>query len=676
MSDSEKLVEPQPAKAALRESEEYYRAVAEAATEAIITIDSDSTVLIVNPATERIFGYSTEEMIGQPLTMLMPEYLRHLHKAGITRYLETGQKHIQWSAAQLPGLHKSGSEIPLEISFAEFTRDGCRFFTGIARDISQRKHLQEKQARLARHAVLHAEVNAAISESEKSLRAMLQICAAAVVRHLDAAFARIWLLNEELKVLELEASAGLYTHLDGQHARIPLGSFKIGFIAEEQKAHLTNQVQKDERVSDKDWARREGMISFAGYPLLVEGRTVGVIAMFARQSLEQDTIEALESIAPIIAQGVERKRTQHTLWETQRLIQAIFDNSSAVIHVKDLNGHFLLVNRKFEEVVGVQSSEILGKTSFDLFPGNASVYDAGDRRVIETGTASESEEILTTDRGDRVFLTTKSLLSNESGEPYALFGISAEITDRKRAESDLREMQAALAHLNRVMTVGELTTSIAHEINQPLAAIVMNGNAALRWLALDPPNIAKARDSAELIIHDGERAGQVIAHIRSLLKKAPPSKTVLNVNEFILEVVDLTQSEMVRNSVRFRVDLAGSLPTVPGDRIQLQQVMLNLIANAIEALRVIQDRQRSLIIASDILDNTVLVGVTDNGPGIDPQTAQHLFNAFSTTKPEGMGMGLAISRSIIEAHGGRLWTEPNDESGATFRFTLPIPADG
>jgi PAS domain S-box-containing protein len=551
MHGSEKFIEDKPAGAALRESEEHYRAVAEAATDAIITIDSDSTILIVNPATERIFGYSTEEMIGQPLTMLMPEYLRHLHKAGITRYLETGRKHIQWSAVQLPGLHKTGNEIPLELSFAEFTRDGRRFFTGIARDISERKRLQDKQARLARHAVLHAEVSAAVSESEKSLRAVLQICTAAVVRHLDAAFARIWLLNEEQKVLELEASAGLYTHLDGEHARIPVGSFKIGLIAREQKPHLTNSVQSDGRVSNKDWARQEGMISFAGYPLLVEGRTVGVIAMFARQFLEQDTIEALESVAPIIAQGVERKRTQDAL----------------------------------------------------------------------------------------------------------------------------RDTQAELAHLNRVMTVGELTASIAHEINQPLAAIVMNGNAALRWLALDPPNLAKARDSAELIIRDGERASQVIARIRALLKKSPPAKTLLDVNEFVNEVAGLTQSEMVRNSVRLRVDLADYLPGVPGDRIQLQQVLLNLIVNAVEAMLTIEDRQRALLIATDLFDNTgVRVAVSDNGLGIDPQTADHLFDAFSTTKPQGMGMGLAISRSIIQAHGGRLWTEANDEFGATFQFTLPIVA--
>jgi PAS domain S-box-containing protein len=675
MSGSEKLIESQRDKAAFRESEEHYRAVAEAATDAIITIDSASTILIVNAAAERIFGYSAAEMIGQPLTMLMPEYLRHLHKAGITRYMETGQKHIGWAAIQLTGLHKSSAEIPMEISFAEFINDGHRFFTGIARDISARKRLQDRQARLARHAVLHAEVSAAVSESEKSTSEMLQICASAVVRHLDAAFARIWLLNSEQKVLELAASAGLYTRLDGSHARIPVGSFKIGLIAAVQKPHLTNNVQTDERVSDKEWARREGMISFAGYPLLVEGRTVGVMAMFARQSLDQDAIEALESVAPVIAQGIERKRTEDTLRDTQRLIQAIFDNSSAVIHVQDLEGHFVLVNRKFEEVAGLRSKEILGKTSFDLFPLNAVAYDVSDRQVIKTGSASETEEVFTTDRGDRVFLTTKSLLSDERGKPYALFGISAEITERKKAEAELREMQAELAHLNRVMTVGELAASIAHEINQPLAAIVWNANAALRWLALDPPNLAKAHDSAKLIVRDGDRASQVIARIRALLKKTPPSKTLLEVNEFINEVVALTQTEMVQHSIHLRVVLANDLPKVPGDRIQLQQVMLNLIVNAVEAMLSIEDRERALLITSGSFnDNGVRIAVTDNGPGIDLQTVQHVFDAFSTTKPEGMGMGLAISRSIIDAHGGRLWTEANDPYGVTFQFTLPSTA--
>lgn len=678
MSRSDEFIEDKRAAEALRESEEHYHAVAEAATDAIITINSQSTILLVNPAAQKIFGYTSAEMIGRQLTMLMPKYLRQLHRRGVARYLTTGHRHIDWAAVQLTGLHKNGKEIALEVSFLEFMKGGQRFFTGIVRDVTDRNRAEAKQTRLARHAVLRAEVSAAFTESEGSLRDVLQVCVEAVVRHLDAAFARIWTLNSDENVLDLQASAGLSTNIDGQHAHVPVGRYKIGLIARERTPHLTNNVLADDRVSDKDWARREGMVSFAGYPLMVEGRPVGVIAMFARHPLEQDTGEVLESIAPVIAQGVERKRAQDALRESQQLVQAIFDNSPAVIHVKDLEGRFILINRSFEQVVGLTSQEIKGKTALDLFPeSNARAFEAVDRQVIETGRGLETEEILTTEGGDRIFLTIKSLLTDDDGKPYALFGISREITERKRAEDALRDTQAQLVHLNRVMTVGELTSSIAHEINQPLAAIIMNGNAALRWLALDPPNIAKARTSADLIIRDGDRASQVVARIRALLKKTAPLKSQLDVNELVQEVLALTHSEITRNGVLLRTNLAANLPRVPGDRIQLQQVMLNLIINAVEAMRDIQDRLRELLIITEMESaRNVRLAVCDSGSGFDAQAADRLFDPFFTTRPEGMGMGLAISRSIIQAHGGSLWAEPNDPFGATFQFSLPIDADG
>jgi PAS domain S-box-containing protein len=676
MPGSEKFIQDKRAGEALRESEEHYRAVAEAATDGIITINSESTILLVNPAAEKIFGYSIEEMVGRQLTMLMPDYLRHVHRSGIARYLATGHRHIEWAAVQLFGLHKNGNEIALEISFLEFIKGSRRFFTGIVRDISERKLMEEKQRRLARHAVLQAEVSAAFSDSERTLSAILQVCTEAVVQHLDAAFARIWTLNGGENLLDLQASAGLYTNLDGQHAHVPIGSYKIGLIARERKPHLTNNVLGDERVTDKDWARREGMVSFAGYPLMLEDHLVGVIAMFARSSMEPDTIEALESVALIIAQGIERKRAHDALRESQRLVQAIFDNSPAIIHVKDLDGHFLLVNRSFEQVVGLTPQEILGKTSFDLFSeNNARAYHDVDRKVIETGSALETEEVLTTEQGDRIFLTTKSPLYDEDGKPYALFGISTEITEHKLAEATLQETRAELAHFNRVMTVGELTTSIANEINQPLASIVMNGNAALRWLELDPPNIAKARASTDLIIRDGDRASQVISRIRALLKKAPPIKSLLDVNEFVRDAIALTQNEIIRDGILLRTDLATGLPQVPGDRTQLQQVMLDLIFNAIEAMRGIKDRQRELLIMTRReTEADVRVTVCDSGPGFNAETSDRLFDPFFTTKPEGMGVGLAISRSIIEAHGGRFTAGPNDPFGANFQFTLPLDA--
>jgi C4-dicarboxylate-specific signal transduction histidine kinase len=244
------------------------------------------------------------------------------------------------------------------------------------------------------------------------------------------------------------------------------------------------------------------------------------------------------------------------------------------------------------------------------------------------------------------------------------------VTERKRAEEALREAQAELAHVTRVTTLGELTSSIAHEVNQPLAAVVNNASACLRWLAAY--NLEEARQCAALIIADGHRAGEIISRIRALVKKAPPQKDWVNINETILEVIALARSEVHRNRVSLQTQLSSDVPLILGDRIQLQQVILNLIINAIEAMSEISEGPRELQVVTrkDELQG-VLVTVRDSGPGLDPDSLDHLFTAFYTTKPQGMGMGLAISRSIIEAHGGRLWAIPNDGPGATFQFTLP-----
>jgi C4-dicarboxylate-specific signal transduction histidine kinase len=243
--------------------------------------------------------------------------------------------------------------------------------------------------------------------------------------------------------------------------------------------------------------------------------------------------------------------------------------------------------------------------------------------------------------------------------------------ERRQAAGALREAQAELAHVTRVTTLGEMTASIAHEINQPLAAVVNNASACLRWLAA--PNLEEARQSAELIIGDAHRAGEIIRRIRALAKKSPPRKDCLNINETILEVIALARSEIERNRVSLQTRLSSDVPLILGDRIQLQQVILNLIINAVEAMGGTSDGPRELVVSSKKNDlQDLLVAVRDSGPGLDPNSLDHLFTAFFTTKPKGMGMGLAISRSIIEAHGGRLWATQNNGQGATFQFTLPI----
>jgi C4-dicarboxylate-specific signal transduction histidine kinase len=246
--------------------------------------------------------------------------------------------------------------------------------------------------------------------------------------------------------------------------------------------------------------------------------------------------------------------------------------------------------------------------------------------------------------------------------------------ERQRAEEALRTAQAELAHVTRVTAMGELAASIVHEVTQPLTGIVTNGNACLHWLAGAPPNIEKARTTVERIIRDSDRASEVIHEIRALAQKAPPRQEPVDMNDLISRTLTFASSEMTLNQIELQTELAVDLPSVLGDRVQLQQVLLNLIMNAIEAMSSITSRARVLTIRSERRQApaTVAVSVRDSGIGLDPQKADRLFDAFFTTKPQGMGLGLSICRTIISAHGGRLSNSNNAERhGATFEFVLP-----
>jgi NO-binding membrane sensor protein with MHYT domain len=252
----------------------------------------------------------------------------------------------------------------------------------------------------------------------------------------------------------------------------------------------------------------------------------------------------------------------------------------------------------------------------------------------------------------------------------------ASLSEQKRAEEALREAQADLAHVTRVTTLGEIAASIAHEVNQPLAAVVANAEACLRWLDRGTPDLDAARRSVEWIIDDANRAGEVIRRVRALANKSAVEKAPLDINDVVKEVIALVQGELVSHRVSLRMEFANALPVVPADRVELQQVVINLVMNGIEAMQSVTDRPRELLIRS-LQDETqqVLVSVTDCGVGISAENADRLFNAFFTTKTNGMGMGLSICRSIIEAHGGRLWASANLPHGATFQFTLPVSAN-
>jgi PAS domain S-box-containing protein len=289
----------------------WLAAIVDSSEDAIVSKTLEGVITSFNAAAERLYGYQAEEVLGKHISTIVPEEL-HPQLEEIEAALRRGEKVSQLETVRL---RKDGTRVEVAVSVSP-VRDSAGRTVGaanIARDITARRHAEAELARRVHQAALGAEVGAALAEGEVPLPRVLQRCAESVVRHLDAAFARVWTIDRGADVLELQASAGMYTHLDGPHGRVRVGKFKIGLIAAERRPHLTNSVVGDPRVGDQEWARREGMVAFAGYPLLVEDRLVGVVAMFARKALPGDTLEALSSVSNVIAQGIERRRAEEAL---------------------------------------------------------------------------------------------------------------------------------------------------------------------------------------------------------------------------------------------------------------------------------------------------------------------------------------------------------------------------
>jgi two-component system sensor kinase FixL len=341
--------------------------------------------------------------------------------------------------------------------------------------------------------------------------------------------------------------------------------------------------------------------------------------------------------------------------------------------VRDLEDRISYWNRGAEELYGWPREEAIGKRSRELlqteYPADrATLHDA-----LFSADRLEVELVNTKSDGTRVAVASRwSVQRDAAGRPVAILETNNDISKRKEAQDALQRAQTELTHVSRVTTLGELTASIAHEVNQPLAAVVTNGEAGLRWLKLQPPQIEEARSVLERIIADGHRASEVIKRLRELARKSDPKMAPLDINDAIKDVAGLVQGELQRHNVRLRLDLNDRLRLAVGDRVQLQQVLLNLMMNGVEAMASSDTSLRELVVRSlPQEDGRVQVAVQDTGVGLDPDL-DNLFQAFYTTKPNGMGMGLSICRSIIEAHDGELWASPNKGMGATFHFTIPL----
>ncbi len=367
----------------------------------------------------------------------------------------------------------------------------------------------------------------------------------------------------------------------------------------------------------------------------------------------------------------ERERAEEGVRQSEDRLRLVIDTLPALVWSKLPDGSADFLNQRFREYTGLSLEEGLGWGWINAFHPEDRAEEEW-RAAFAAGEPFEKEARLRrADGAYRWFLLRAVPLRDERGRVVKWYGTTTDIEDRKRAEEALLEAQDKLAHVTRTQAMGELAAAIAHEVNQPLTAIVTNANFSLRQLKGSTPNLDELRTAITEIVNDGTRASAVISRIRGLLVKGSPRRTELDIREIIQEVIILLRNELNRNRIQLRTELAANLPRVQGDAVQLQQVLINLIMNAVEAMRLSTEQPRKLLIRSAKNSDGILVQVQDSGPGIKPELADGIFEPFFTTKTEGIGMGLAISRSIIESHGGQL-SLVSASQGALFQFILPI----
>ncbi len=477
----------------------------------------------------------------------------------------------------------------------------------------------------------------------------------------------------------------------------------IQYVMRSQDSVILDEAGANTPFADDSYLQRSRVRSVLCLPLVNQGNLVG--ALYLENTLTAHVFTptrtaVLRLLASQAAVSLENARLYRDLQQREAKIRRLVDADIIGIFMFDLRGDIIETNETFLRIVGRTRDDLAsgvlswkGLTPEDL-QGRDTLAMVGLRA---TGRLSPYEKEFLRGDGTRVPVLVGAATFEGSDDQGVAFVL--DLSEQKRAVEALRhsqlqltEAKAELAHVTRVMTLGELTTSIAHEINQPLTAVVNNAAASLRWINRESPDLEEASAALRRIIRDGNRAGEVISRMRLLFKKSTTAREPVDVNATIEEVVLFTNSEAQRNRVSVHLELAGELPKVSGDRVQLQQVLLNLMVNAIEAMGGSENGKRELWLASrrvnEVQDGSVngevgrnqaagggrwvQVEVGDSGPGLAPDAVGRVFNAFFTTKSHGLGMGLAISRSIVQAHGGQLWVATEIASGATFRFTLPV----
>ncbi|MGO8731773.1 MAG: PAS domain S-box protein, partial [Terriglobia bacterium] len=617
---------------ALRLSNAYNRSLIEASLDPLVTIGPDGEITDVNAATEAATGRSRGELVGTDFCDYFTEPAKA--RAGYEQVFREGM--VRDYPLELR--HRAGGVMSVLYN-ASVYRDESGRVTGVfaaARDITERQRAE-----------------AALRQSEAYLAEAQRLSHTGSWAFDSATSKYIYVSDELFRVFEMDAQEGL--------------------LNREAISRLIHPEDWDRVNENFEKLLREKVDTSSEFRIVLPSGTVKHLQVI-RHPVVNDAGDVVKVVGSVIDM-TERKRAEEALREGETRFRTFVDHAADALFIYDFEeGTIVDVNRQACESLGYTRQELIGTAAvaFHLDSERAQIESVAPR-------AAAGEHVIDTHWHRRKDGTLFPVEVHTSQYWYGgrrfLLKVARDISDRLRAEEQrerLRQLEADLAHINRVSMMGELTASIAHEVNQPLSGVVSNGSACLRWLAGDVPNVEEAREAARRIVRDGKRAAEVIARVRALAKRTATTNEKLDLNETIREVLALVGDEAKKQGVIIQMQLADDLSPVFGDRVQLQQVVLNLAMNAIEAMSSIEERPRELLITTRNLDaDQVQITVKDSGPGIDAQMIDKVFDPFYTTKPGGMGMGLSISRSILQAHGGRLWVAAKDGPGTIFHFNLP-----
>ncbi len=634
----------------------------------VFMMDMEGAIKYWNRGAEERYGWTADQAVGKVvhdlLKTVFPAPLEEI-KAEVTR---TGR----WEG-ELLHTKKDGSQL---VAASRWSLERGKRGEPVAiletnNDITERKQAEETLRRLNRELRAISNCNQVLLRASDEQSLLEEICRIVCE---DAGYRMAWVgyaERDEAKSVRPVAWAGTeegylafanITWADTDRGRGPTGT-----ALRSGKSCCVQDFAADPRLAPwRESLLQRGFRSGIALPLKdKDGNAFGCLTIHSAQpnAFTPEEIRLLEELAGDMAFGIvtlrsraARKQAEQALRQSEGELRQLVDVIPQHVVVLDPDGEFCYVNRRDLEYTGLTLKDVHAAD----YP--ARIFHPNDwerlryerQHAIAQGIPWEAEaRLLGKDGQYRWFLIRLNPLRDEQGHIIRWYGTRTDIEGRKQAEAELRESQATLAHVTRLTTIGELTASIAHEINQPLSGVVSNGSACLRWLAGDRPNLEEARDAARRIVRDGKRAGDIIARVRALARKADAAAAKLDLNETIGEVLALVMDESKRNNVVIKTDFADDLSPVPGDRVQLQQVILNLAMNGIEAMSAVEERPRELVITTqDAEADQVRVTVRDSGSGLDPQSIERLFEPFYTTKREGVGMGLSISRTIIQNHGG------------------------